>query len=69
MYRAYENPRILEDELNELKKEYNDIYTVAKAKGFLAVEWDILSDMAQDIAELEERINFAWQDDEYDMSE
>lgn len=51
MYRTYENPRTLEDLLEELMKrpeEDRDDY------------W------YEEVAELKDRINFAWQDDEYD---
>ena len=58
MYRQYENPRELEKQLKELYQEYND------AKENNADE-DTLIELSQDIHELEERINFAWQD-EYD---
>lgn len=57
MYRQYENPHKLEKQLEELKQQYCD-----------AVEnnadEDTLINLAMDINELEERINFAWQDDE-----
>ena len=57
MYRQYENPYKLEKQLEELKQQYCD-----------AVEnnadEDTLINLAMDINELEERINFAWQDDE-----
>ena len=69
MYRQYENPVRLEKELVELvelKKEYNDVFAAAEAKGPLATEWEYLCDLAETIEELKERINFAWQDDEAD---
>lgn len=66
MYRQYENPVRLEKELAELKKEYNDVFAAAKAKGPLATEWEYLYSLAEYIEELKERINFAWQDDEAD---
>ena len=66
MYRQYENPVRLEKELVELKKEYNDVFAAAEAKGPLAAEWEYLCDLAETIEELKERINFAWQDDEAD---
>lgn len=56
MYRQYENPRTLEKKLKDLKAEYGK-----------AVEEDAdaetLFSMHETIADLEERINFAWQDD------
>lgn len=59
MYRQYEDPYKLEKQLKELRREYNN------AKENNADE-DILVELSQDIHELEERVNFAWQDDEYE---
>ena len=58
MYRQYENPNVLEKQLEELKKEYN---MAVKNNA----DEDTLINLHMDIEELEERINFAWQDDEY----
>jgi hypothetical protein len=55
MYRQYENPYTLEKRLEELEER--------RAK--CTDEYE-LEGLDQDIAELKERINFAWQDDEYD---
>ena len=55
MYRQYEDPRELEDQLKELQARYE-----------AETDEDVLIDLAQEIEELKERINFAWQDDEYD---
>lgn len=52
MYRQYENPRALEERLEE-------------AKHRLAKNPDD-EDLCNEVAELKERINFAWQDEEYD---
>jgi hypothetical protein len=59
MYRQYENPYELENQLKELKEELHNAY----AHG---ADTEDLIDLHIEIAELEERINFAWQDDEYD---
>ena len=59
MYRQYENPRTLENQLNALKKEYK----VLSEQG---ADEDTLVSMAMDIEELEERVNFSWQDEEHD---
>lgn len=67
MYRMYEDPYSLETELKSLKEYYNQLIEAAERKGCFAVEWDIASDVCQEIAELKERINFAWQDDEADV--
>lgn len=55
IYRQYEDPRALEQRLEELKER--------RAK--CTDEYE-LEGLDQDIAELRERINFAWQDDEYE---
>lgn len=55
MYRQYENPFKLEDQLEEL--------LARRAK---ETDEDALIDLDIEIAELRDRINFAWQDDEYD---
>ena len=55
MYRQYENPFTLQDQLDELK-----------ARRARETDEDVQIDLDMEIAELEERINFAWQDDEYD---
>ena len=52
MYRQYENPYELEKELAELEAELKKNPTD--------------EDLAFSVYELKERINFAWQDDEYD---
>ena len=60
IYRQYEDPYKLEDELAEAKA----IYRRAKEEG---VDEDILMNLSMDIHELEERVNFAWQDNEAEM--
>ncbi len=59
MYRQYENPYKLEKQLEKLKKEYS------KAIEENADE-ETLINLSCNIAELKDRINFAWQDDEED---
>ncbi len=54
MCRQYEDPYKLEKQL-------------AKAKELLA-ENPYDEDLVNKVAELEERVNFAWQDDEYEMN-
>ena len=61
MYRQYENPRALEAELEKVKAEFEDLTTMAK------VNDDLLNDYRERIADLTARINFAWQDEEYDI--
>ncbi len=59
MYRQHEDPRALEKRLKELKEEY-------KVLSEQSADEDTLVSMAMDIEELEERVNFAWQDEEHD---
>lgn len=54
MYRQYEDPAILEHRLATLEAQY-------------ANEPDNI-DLAIDIAELKDRVNFAWQDDEAEIN-
>ena len=69
MYRQYEDPRELEKQLKELKAHREGLYLRAESEGdpcrrdALFEEW---SDSAQEEEELKERVNFAWQDDEFD---
>jgi hypothetical protein len=59
MYRQYEDPYELEDKLAELKA----IYRRGIEEG---IDEDVLMNLSMDINELEERVNFAWQDNEYE---
>ena len=52
IYRQYENPYTLEERLEDAKRRL--------------AENPYDEDLANKVAELKERINFAWQDDEYD---
>lgn len=59
MYRAYEKPRTLEDMLRDAKERLE------------ALKWQSNADpedlirVHEEIDELRERVNFAWQDEEY----
>ena len=55
MYRRYEDPYKLQQQLDELIDEREK-----------ETDEDRLIWLAIDIEEMKERINFAWQDDEYD---
>ena len=57
MYRAYENPVALQKMLEDAERRLSD----AQAAG----DYDCY-DLYQEVEELRERVNFAWQDDEYD---
>jgi hypothetical protein len=59
MYRSYENPYELGRQLRELKQQYCDAIENN-------ADEDTLIDLSTDINSLEERINFAWQDDEHE---
>ena len=59
MYRQYENPWELEEQLAEKKA----MYRRAIEEG---VDENVLMDIALEIHELKERANIAWQDNEYE---
>lgn len=62
MYRQYENPRELEKKLEEVKESIRDaIDSGARPED--------LESLYETKADLTERINFAWQDEEYDENE
>ena len=52
----YENPRLLEKQLKRLKEEYKILLEQD-------ADLDSLFEMKENISELEERVNFAWQDE------
>lgn len=54
MYRQYEDPRKLEQELDAMKAKFS-------APGYEMDEYDY-----EALESLKERVNFAWQDEEYD---
>jgi hypothetical protein len=56
MYRRYEDPRKLEKKLTKLKKQLKEAYA-------LGADVYELQDLEMEIAELKDRINFAWQDE------
>lgn len=59
MYRQHEDPYELEKKLKALKEELHKAYQ-------LGADVDELQDLHLEVHELEERVNFAWQDDEYE---
>ena len=65
MYRQYEDPWQLEDQLKEAKAK------LAEAKAKLEQDpdndklWDEVESLSLEVHELTERTNFAWQDQEY----
>ena len=56
MYRQYEDPRELEKERDKLKEQMKN-----------TTDDDEKFSLHETLMELEDRINFAWQDEEYDM--
>ena len=55
MHRRYEDPRKLEKQLAKLKRQYQRTENA-----------DERMYLAEEIAELKDRVNFAWQDEEYE---
>ena len=71
MYRQYEDPIMLESALDEAKKRYADFLRLHGASmRFGNPSADALMyqalDLKEEVDSLEERVNFAWQDTEYD---
>ena len=66
IYRQHEDPWKLEDQLKEKKKQLEE----AKQRLIQDPDNDGLFDevayLVEDVSALKERVNFAWQDDEYD---
>ena len=60
MYRPYENPWKLEDRLEEAQKR------LEQAKEEDPENIDRIIDLVNEVESLKERVNFAWQDQEYD---
>ena len=60
MYRQYENPYTVQKMLEQAQREYD------KAKQEQPDDIDLLIDLANEVESLRERVNFAWQDEEYD---
>ena len=60
MYRSYEDPYKVEKMLEEAKRELEN------AKHDENMDEDMLIELMLEVESLKERVNFAWQDDEYD---
>lgn len=60
MYRQYEDPWKLEDRLEKAEKE------LERAKEEDPENIDRIIDLVNEVESLRERVNFAWQDQEYD---
>lgn len=61
MYRHYEDPYILEEQLKTAEAELAELDMEKDEQTYI--------ELCLYIAELKDRINFAWQDIEYDESE
>ncbi|SFU36732.1 hypothetical protein [Butyrivibrio sp. INlla21] len=64
MYRQYEDPRELEKELAELRGKYQELSYILDYHNTAELQ-EQLYYLHDKIAELEERVNFAWQDEEF----
>ena len=62
MYRQYENPYKVQKQFEEAERELSD----ARARGD---DIESLIDLYNEVESLRERVNFAWQDEEYDEME
>lgn len=60
MYRQYENPYKVQKQLETAERELSD----ARARG---EDPENLIDLYLEVESLRERVNFAWQDDEFEM--
>lgn len=58
MYRLYEDPRALESELAQAKRAL-----AALVGSYAVIDEDEVTELQQEIADLEERVNFAWMDE------
>lgn len=67
MYRQYENPRALEAKLAAKKQEMVDLCDRPLQGGIAAAtaRADALLSLHEEITDLQERVNFAWQDEEF----
>ena len=63
VYRQYEEPRTLEEQLNKAKERLEQLREEVNNGN---ADEDELIDAQMDIEELKERVNFAWQDEEYE---
>ena len=58
MYRTYENPTALQEKLDSVTTEYNRLLRTGKLDVYEQMDYEM------EIADLKDRINYAWQDDE-----
>lgn len=60
MYRQYEDPYVIERQIESLEIDMQEAISAGDE------DWQI--SIAEELAELRDRLNFAWQDDEYDCA-
>ena len=58
MYRSYEDPYVIERKLERAEIDMQEAIEMG--------DEDLQMRIAEEIAELQDRLNFAWQDDEHD---
>ena len=61
MYRQYENPYEIEKLIERAEIEMQEAIAMN--------DEDVQISIAQELAELNDRLNYAWQDDEYDSEQ
>lgn len=64
MFRRYEDPHKVQEMLDRARQELEDAKREVEISGEEC--YDRMIDLYQEVSELEERLNFAWQDDEYE---
>ena len=62
MYRQYENPRELEKQLADVRANFDMRLAECESQD---ERYEVIEFYSDTIAELEERVNFAWQDEEF----
>ncbi len=62
MYRDYESIPMLEKRLEAARQTYTDFSTDCLNWEPNDPKWDRLAELHEDIEELKDRLNFAWQD-------
>ena len=65
-YRQHEDPWKLEDQLAEAKVKFKEAREKLRHDPYNERLWDEAENYALEVHELTERVNFAWQDDEYE---
>lgn len=58
MYKTYENPTALQEKLDSVTAEYKRLLHTGKLDVYEQMDYEM------EIADLKDRINYAWQDDE-----